>query len=510
MANYLGKNPSLLPGHITPGKPKRFSNVKMTQYNDLVQAAMTKPHIIDAVQKHFSYKKGMLSELFTHMGKTYNPNAMKDSGIGEMQKNILKENFMMIDNYRFAFKVATPNEKQYRFTRNATPSDPYLGKGGKLFNVWINSPTINKDDVLLLEDLNSQLLVVNVNNRGPKDTKLTVRLLILNASHSIPAGMVSKGSECMRYNNIKPERSTHGSRFDLSAGDMSEEYMTTQRFETDFTGHAAAMLRKQCTWFHYVSPDGKEEGVYWIDQFRYLMIQKSWEFIENQLWNGVAARNADGSFYRDPVTGNQYISGNGIYTQCNGKLRKGYNKLTMQLIEDIALEIRKDSIGVVDGKPTLLWMGGLQATSEFSKLLANEFNLDPLVFYYDTPYGTQGKKSHFTEYDTPIAKIIMSPTTILDQKHVPSAYLPDGTRAQSHRAFLLNISELEGGMDNITLVSMPKRDMIEGRVAGMSNPGQDGVLSTTEDSEGYHLLRTAGVAVRNPNCMAELYRPVTY
>jgi hypothetical protein len=55
----------------------------------------------------------------------------------------------------------------------------------------------------------------------------------------------------------------------------------------------------------------------------------------------------------------------------------------------------------------------------------------------------------------------------------------------------------------MSLVSLAGRQNVIGTVNGMSNPGNGGVLSSTADVEGKHMLNMCGVGVHNPNCIGE-------
>lgn len=507
----MSANNLQLPGTLTPGRPQRFSNIKTTEYNDLVKAAMIKPALIDATAKYFTYKCGVLSQLLMYMGKNFSPSMLNEGMVSDSKKMMLKNAFKFIDNYQFAYKVASPGEKLLEFTRDPFPVQNLLGKGGKFFKVWINTETINKDDIILLDDLETQLMVIAPPVRHERDTELTVRLQIRNSNHSIPYAMVKKGRQALRHSNMKSERSTSGSRFDVTSNDMATEWMTTYRFETDASGHAAAMKGNKM-WFVYTSPDGREESLYWIDQFEYMMIEKSWEFIENSLWNGVSARNADGSFYKDPKSGKEYISGNGLVTQANAFLNKTYNNFSRSFFEEIVYDLRVDAIGnTTSNEIDLVFMGGFMAQQEFNSMIEKEFNgkHSATPFFYDMN-GVKGYESRFNVLRLPFANIYMAPTEYFDQKHMPKRFDKLGKNINSHTSYLLNISELYGGLDNVSLVTMPGRDMKRGTVNGMSNPGPNGVLSTTEDVEGIHLLRTAGIAVHNPNCLAKISKSYKY
>ena len=79
----------------------------------------------------------------------------------------------------------------------------------------------------------------------------------------------------------------------------------------------------------------------------------------------------------------------------------------------------------------------------------------------------------------------------------------EGAREQSHRALVINISKMIGGQAPFTQVTLNGRQNVMGKVAGMSEPGPGGVLTTTADVQGEHMLTMQGLALHNPNIMGE-------
>jgi hypothetical protein len=66
----------------------------------------------------------------------------------------------------------------------------------------------------------------------------------------------------------------------------------------------------------------------------------------------------------------------------------------------------------------------------------------------------------------------------------------------------LNLSKVMGGEDAMTLVTLSNRQNIIKQVVGMAGPGN--TLTTTADVMGEHMLTMQGIALRNPNILAEL------
>lgn len=503
------QNPTLVPNMIVPGRPPTLKNNKVTEYNDLTRAGLEKPQMLHAMAKHLSYECGMLSQILMYTGREFNENMLSSQMLSAEKMAILRNNFQMLDNYRFMFSVGSPKHKMITFVKDPSVNDILIGKSGLPFKVYINDVHVDKDDVILLSDLRTNLMIIAQPIRHATYTELTVRLNFLNTNHAVHRSLVSKGSFAKRSTNYKSERSTFGSRFEMSSNDMAMGYMSTSRFQTDQSGHAS-VVKNNIQWFTYMFEDGNV-GTYHIDMWKYNMLKQSWKFIENQLFTGVAPKNLDGTPYKDAISGKEYIAGDGMLAQCRGMLRKAYNNMSLGLFEDLTYELKKDSIGNVAGDPEYVFLGGMRAVMEFTKMISKELGgtYSPGAFYYESN-GIRGYRSKFNVLELPFGKVYIANTDYFDQKWMPQQYMSNGYNLNSYRAYLLNISKTQGGQENVSLVTIPGRDMVQGRVAGMSNPGPGGLLSTTEDVEGEHLMRTAGIAVHNPNCLAEIYKPMSY
>lgn len=525
----FGSMPSVLsgtpiPGRILPGLPPGVTNQKMTELNDLIRVGATRPHILDAVAKHFAERKGMLSELLMYMGKSYNPATAyekKKKGQATMRDNILARNIRLVDNHEIAWRIKAPTGFVYKIVETV-PADVngYVGAGGAEFYLRLNRQLGDMDDVIVFNDQTSQAKITAPPVFEAGGTmKVRCRMLWLQEqsqyvdNFGIPADRLVKGAECMISHNIKPEASEHGSKTQMFFGDWAHNWMTTQRYEWNMTGHAVHNQNNK-KWMTYIGYDGTMES-YWVNEWHYLMMERLYETRENMLWNGKPYLDKNGNFERD-LKGRTYWSGTGIYHQANRRLKREYNKLTIYMLEDMMKDL------TVDGtyqKPTILVLPGMEFRSEFGRLLRREFKYSPEVMFYTEAGlrgqggmapGSMGLKSNFTYLETELGIFVISNCSYFDNRWMPKRQLQDGSSEQSHRAIMVNLGDQLGTEtfnDTIVLTSMAGRQSVIGKVQGMSRPN-GGVLTTTADIEGEHILDMAGAALLNPNCMAEFRKVV--
>ena len=530
MSLATGINTSVIPlgetpGRITPGMAREITNQEMTEYNDLRRAGVLNPHILQMVARHFVQGTGRITELLMMLKKDYNPMAaaarMKSkkhlSGIQDWNDMRMSQNMMLIDNYEFAWRIQTPTGYVYRIVNTVNESvvgSGQTGFGGQEFPLTLNKFLGSMDDVILLNDGNTQL-IITAPPVGNSDGTMTCRVKRLYSRQQAPymdnigvqVDCLTRGSECQIIYNIKPEKSAHGSRSRLQRGEWAREWMTTQRYEWDITGHAKA-VKSNAKWFAFQDSNGKEH-TYWVDAQNYEMMRMCAERRDNFLWYGLPNINKSGDFARD-IAGNEYISGTGFYNQTNNRLKRTYNDLNdFSLIEGLMRDMNYDSQYKL---PILLCAGGLEFRTKFGRLLRNEFKYAPQVLFVKdgdmigAPAGTEGMglQSNFNYLRTELGIFVVAPIDFFDNRWMPTRNNSVGQNEQSHRGIIINIADQTGGdsVDNVNMLSLPGRTGVIKDVNGMG--GDQQVLSTTVDMMGRHMLDTAGIAVANPNCMAEL------
>tara|TARA_Y100000592_G_scaffold20846_1_gene32029 strand:+ start:3163 stop:4761 length:1599 start_codon:yes stop_codon:yes gene_type:complete len=520
--NQNTPDPAAIPNRITPGVPDELLNQPMNEYNDLRNVLMFKPHILEAVGKHFTEGTGLVSELLYHT-KSGNSKVVDEKGkIKGTGYDRIAKNIEIINNHEFAWRVAAPSNWVYKIAETV-PGDAQgrVGIGGAEFYLTLNKQLGEQDDVIMLADGNTQLIIT----APPQmlvggNMKVRVRLLLKKGASAafVPAYLLESGKEAKCMYNMKPEASEHGSKIRIPFGDWCKNYMTTQRWEWNLTGLAAhtqidPSAKMQLTYFNGAKNQLEK---YWIPVLDYEMMKQSYYHIDNQLFWGKKNINPDGSFRKD-AKGRTYFSGDGIYHQMNRRLKRQYNNLTsFRIVDDMLRSLRYDAVSTTGMKPVYMVFAGVEFRTQFDRLIRNEFKLSPEVLYFDGTGGYQkesgvaslhgsvrGIKSNFNYYETPQGVFVVSQCNYFDSRSLPTQYDVNGLPEQSYRAILVNITPTIGGQDMMSMVSLAGRQNVIGRVNGMSQPGPSGVLSTTADVEGKHMLHMCGVGVHNPNSIGE-------
>jgi hypothetical protein len=263
-------------------------------------------------------------------------------------------------------------------------------------------------------------------------------------------------------------------------------------------------------WLVYTDNDGKMHP-YWCDVKRYEMMRNAYMQLDEQIFWGMANINPDSSF-RTNEKGHKYYSGDGIYHQCNRRLRHQYNTLDLGIFDTQAESMYYDT---AEGKPTLVYFGGIKFRNAFTQLIYKNFSQEPSVIYFDGTGNFRagagkgdnkltGIRTVFNYYETSFAKIIISGSNYFDRRTQPTLYTQQGEREQSYRAVVLNISKNLRGESPISFMTLAGRQSVIASLPGMSKPGAGGIIATPVDMEAEHMLTECGVAVHNPNILGEL------
>ena len=514
-----------VPGRVVPGNVRDLTNFRMTTLNNLRTIGSTRPDVLKGMYMHFAEQTGMLSELMQYVkGASYDPtleNFIKTktkNGMDPRSANFSKS-FKKLSNIEYAWCTPAPKGWLYRVIQAPTPdADGTVGRNGANFTFVVNKQLGDKDDVLMLAD-GATFIILTAQPEPLVDGNLRMRARLLfqegGAGRAIVvADLLARNSELKKTYNLKPEASEHGSKSRVSFGEWHRGWMSTMRWEFNISGHAAHVQKDKTPMaLHYTTYDGRGE-TYWVETWRYQMMKDAFMAMDDQLFWGLPYIDNEGRFIKDH-RGMRYWSGTGLYYQANRRLKREYARLNdFTIINDMMEGLYYDALETNE-ELCMMVVGGIKFRQEFDKLLRNEFRASPEVLYFDgfgnfhtssekKTNGVMGLKSNFMYYETPVGKFIVSKCNYFDRKSHPTRYTMEGAREQSHRALIMNISKMIGGDAPFTQVTLNGRQNVLGRVAGMSNPGPDNVLTTTADVEGEHMLTMQGLALHNPNILAEL------
>jgi len=517
---------SLIPGQVYPGQEKYMGgNVKYANLNYIKKVGLTHPEVLDGLYAHFSMQMGLLSCLLHYTDSSYSHStAMKMAANGVKSgggRTPWEKKLKYLDGYEYQWQVDTPEGWVYTI-KEAPIEDPNnpgtVGANDSEFSLVIDRRLVDKDDVLMLADGITQIIVTREPQEvsGMQNTRITCRLLPTKGlpQERIPLFKLAKGQEMERKYNIKPESSDTGSRTQFKRSEWYRGHMTTMRLQYSLSGHVKRTKIKKKPYI-YNGPNGKQMQ-FWMTEMDEAMFRERVRIMDEQMFWGKPNINADGSFRRD-AQGRVYYSGTGIYHQSNRQLRTPYQNLNdFTIIDRIGKSLYRDHVntGNPEVKPTILVLGGIEFRTDFDKLIRNEFSLSPEVLFFDgkgqffgggAPKGdtkVTGIRSQFNYYETPSATFVVSNCDYFDSKYRPRNLTANGESIHSKRAMLCNITRNIGGQLPISMLSVNGANS-QGEISSIAN--SSGQFSSPVDAIDKHEIMAQGVAVHNPNFLAEMY-----
>lgn len=424
----------------------------------------------------------------------------------------MKNSTKRIDVNKFRFPLPMMGKQILFFTR---PAEGQLNENGVFagsFYVYVSTNELAQNETIILptQPINQNILIQRVISTGQKlnngryETKLMVKPAhgqTVNPKH------VKKNNQFSVGYNIASEDSSRGAR-PKSEGYGSfwrENNITTMRWETGITGHAQNSKINNKYIFQYISPEGQAFN-YWIDyQIHQKNLQKTRQMAQYIL-NG--QRFSKTGEFRDEETGNLMISGDGILAQTNPKLRRPYQRLTLQLFEEqTELMLRDDpNYNSLTGKPKIMIPVPLQSLTSLSKELTSIFGVNPAPLYKEEEGGKwRGIDMNMNMYKTPLADYYFIGHNMWNSRNQPLMYDDYGQSISQNTIMMMNMSSYENGASNVFLVSN-REPIVNAVYKGMATAKSGEQLSTRNDRTELHDLSSIGVGVPNPNCLSLLYK----
>ena len=522
----MSYNQSLLPNKVGPGVSKYVDGAfEYTKANYIRNIGLTHPEILEGTYRYFSAEEGMLSTMLRYMDSTYNPAAAKKLAANGTKELPWEKKVKYLSNYQYQWMVNRPEGWVYTILE-APAEDPQfpgtVGANDKEFSFIVSERLISKDDVLMLKDLSTQIIVTREPQSVPglRGRRITCKLMNVKGliGQRIPLWKLAVGAEVSspKY-NLKPESSDNGSKFMVQRGEWYRGWMSTLRLEYSYSGMLGRTELKGKDAITLVYDDGVNTPIgFWMTIMDKQMMKEKIRIADNHCFWGMPNINQDGNFRTDNKN-RTYYSGAGIYHQANKQLRVPYQNLNdFSIIDRLTASLYVDwSNSDNEGtKPTILALGGLQFRTDFDKLIRNEFSLSPQVLWYDgtgnlfgAPKGetkVTGIRSDFNYYETPNAVFVVANCRYFDSKWNPTNINQFGQSMNSKRAILCNISKSVGGDMPISLLSVTGANA-EGEISSIANNGGSGDFATPVDGRSKHMMMAQGVALHNPNSIAEMY-----
>lgn len=430
----------------------------------------------------------------------HNSLSMLTEGVGELYDIKEKsDKFEAINDYAYKWKIKGTAIVKIKFAGPAPTDDGGLvGKGKAPFQFGTETDYYNPNDVFRTED-GSQIFVLSdaeydsVNGRYV----YTGQVHGNDPSAAIRVDQFTAGRTTGYLYNIHPEMSEKG--YIKAQGDSEEHinYLSRIRHSWSISGDAASTKYIIEDIVDYKGKKVKNQYLTsQLDLHGMEIFHHSKEFM--LIW-GKSTMTPDGKCLQQDGQGRDLVAGDGVVNQMDPSTKQTYNKLTIELLEDImsaqALKMEKKT-----GNDILL-ATGMEGYKEFGRLMRKEHKDWNVVdnIYVKTRNGKIQLGGEYNAYEFQGNRIIVTPNSVFDHPAVPSEVDAAGRRLVSSTMLFLDMSTYDG-VKNIHLVAKDGRSFVKGELDGLG--GQDGKTSgkiaTPVDGSSKHILGQIGVIMHNP------------
>lgn len=473
---------------ILPGTPKEFANETptskhMSKY--LISAPELLPSVMTLFDEQISAFTSLLARRNMFSGSLANP------------LNPKNKNYKIVGNRKVMWNVKGYPERKMRLVRDAV-CDAYptqLGKALSVIKLYTDSNWASPREVLELADGRSQLYIYDsmlpvMVEEGVWEYKVKVNTN--DVTEYISSTLLATGMEVApRFTQYEEMSETAYEKYTFD--EKAYTHLTIQRLKWSISG-TADEYKPSAVWIEH-------KGVkMWADHAQLQMLERAARYREYQLLFGKSTVTADDKIVMKTSEGFDVMAGDGLMNQGDGAWRLPYNKMSLQTIDRILenMALYASSYGT-----EVAVICGRQWYNNFANLMKQQAGIDPQVVEME---GKQkGINLDYAYYQMGGVKIIPTVVPWFDSPMRPSVTLSDGTRSNSHNAIFVSLGNVELGNPNIELLALGKRSWLEGEVNGINKGGD---MANSVDGRHHHLLFETGIALKDINGIAEMYRPI--
>jgi len=486
---------------VLNGFPSELANQTLTS-RELMKYAISSPEILPYVATIFSSNYTAFTSLLANKGfvsgNLLDPNNPKSG------------NYRVVGNRKVMWRVTGSKLRKARIVKNpdgVTYYDPFnksteIGKGKSAVDIFIDTNWFSPKDVLEMDDRRTLIHYAGVKipeEVAPGVYKITVKLISKNNDAFIPASLLEEGKEIGWLYTAFEELSETGYE-KYTFNDMAYSHMTIQRMKWSISGTAQETRANQV----WVEHNGEKLVTDWAN----LEMLERWAIArENQLVFGKGTVNEKDEITLKDIENKEIIMGDGILEQGEGAFRMPYNYLTKAVIHNVMknMQLFANQEGVVE----LAVLAGNDALWDFHDIMRD------LIIgsgagnaIVEGSGSAKGINMDVSYYQYANVRFVPVWFRFFDAPSRPQTYDVDGRRPESGRMIFVSLGDSKFNQPNIELLSLGKRNFIRGTVNGMNDGGD--MMANSVDGKSVHILSETGIALHNPEGVAELFRPYKY
>jgi len=479
---------------ILPGQPATVSNESITSRH-LMQFAVSKPEILPQVATLFKNEQSALTSMLASRnlisGNLYDPTNKKS------------RKYRTVGNRQVKWRQRGLENRKGVLTRDAV-CEAYsteMGKHQSIIYLYLNTNWFSPKDVLELAD--NRTLVYNADVFVPEEVSggewlYKVKLNTNDPEEYVNENLLKEGEEVgFAYTAFEEMSET---AYEKYVGDQwAKTFMTIQRMKWSISGTAEAMKADKI-WIEH-------RGQYtYVTEAEMQMLRRWASALDYQILQGKGTVTSKDEVVLKDIRGNDIMQGDGILNQGDGSLRFGYRNLTKNVLHNVMQNMQILSSNERGGVMEVGVLCGQAANWDFTDLMAKTFNVNP-VTVTEGSGDKKGLNYDFSYYQYGGVRFYPIHYKFFDNHARPTKTLSDGTTPESRRMVFFSMGDLNVNEPQIELLTLGKRNFIQGEVTGMNEGGR---MSNSVDGKSKHVLAETGVARIDPWGVAELYYQTKY
>ena len=491
---------------LLQGTPREFANQTPTSHH-LMKYAISTPEILPQVATLFQGNQTAFSSLLANKGLL--------SGSLYSEANPKTKNYKVVGNRKVMWKVKGSKLRKGRIVANGdgvtfvdpanqaegdgTPSG-YPGKNQAVVTVFLDTNWFSPKDVLELDDLRTQVSVVDDNI--PREVTggawaYNVKLVTKDRAEYIQPALLMAGKEVgFLYTAFEELSETAYEKYTFN--DWASSYMTIQRMKWSISGTAEEMNTSKV----WVEHNGLK---LWTEYADVEMLERWAIARENQLVFGRGTVNDKEEIILKDMENRDIIIGDGLVEQGDGSFKMPYNTLSKTVLHNTMKNMQQFANN--DGVVEIAVLAGQEALWAFHDLMAKDLISSAGTAIVEGEGSAKGINLDVAYYQYSKVRFVPVWYRFFDDVARPQSYTINGKRPESGRMIFVSLGNAKFNQPNVELLAFGKRSFIRGEVNGINKGGD---MANSVDGKHVHVLAETGIACHDPFGIAELYIPYKY
>ena len=486
---------------ITPHQPPHFAG-ETTTANHLRKFAVNSPVILESLGSVFRTKNTPLTDYL--FNKKYFGVEHKDpTGYGSLMST--RGIHRTVGSREIQWPLESPTERLVTFKRDAecdaypVEKDGTPGKAGSEITLYMNIAWTLPREVVELDD-NSTKLYFHTNDKpkeiSPGVFRAKAKLVTDNPDSYVNPDLLKAGKRCSVMYNMYEEISKDGQE-KYTFHKTARTHTVIMRRKWTISGTASQLDSNNVQWFKTA-----KGSMVWESHANMNMIQLMAQDKENYLKYGQSTMSDNNQVQMRLETGEEVLSGSGLFYQGDGSYSFPYDKMTTSFLNTILLKLKHYTN--ISGNIEILYLCGQGAYLEFQEAM-RRLNINSDNAYYEK--NEKGERVAYNSFDIyNFAGVSIRPMLdpFFDADWRAGDITPEGRPYRSYEGYFISTGYMKPGNPVIELLALGNRANIMGTLNGIN---QGGEMANTIDAKQTHMLCETAIVSKAQDGIIHIYRP---